>query len=206
MRTRLTTLLIALFGLLVPTKFADAAPSSFIEPILGQLVGFNLPAGFEMGQVQSNADQYFRGAFLKGETEKTWTQMITITGAKDADPKKSAQFVAAHISSSIQRQCPDTFSVKPMGPTKIDGQDAFVAIASCGKVGADKHSETALMITIRGAKAIYTVQWAERTPSNAENLTIDESKWKGRLEKLIPFRVCPVVAGEKAPYPSCGRK
>lgn len=196
---------VAFAGAIATTAFAADAPSSFIEPVLGQLVGFTLPAKFEMQKADSSADQYFRGAFPKGETTANWSQMITISGAKDAAAggKKSAQQIAANISSSIQKQCSDTFSVKPLGPTKIDGQDAFVAITSCGKVGPDKHSETALMVTITAPKAIYTVQWAERTPANAENLTIDEAKWKGRLKQMVPFRVCPIVAGEKAPYPSC---
>lgn len=189
---------------------AEPAPSTMTAPILGQIVSFSLPAGFTLQKEQSNSTQYFRGAFLKGETVDTWSQTITVTGAKnvDVDPTKSAQFIAANIASDIQKHCPETFSVKPMGPTTIDGQDAFVAIASCGKVksGASEHSETALMITIKSAQAIYTIQWAERTPSNAENLTIDEAKWKGRLEKLIPIRVCPIVPGEKAPYPSCVNK
>jgi hypothetical protein len=186
---------------------AAASSSAFIEPVLGQLVGFTLPSGFEMNKANTSAGQYFRDAFPKGETTKNWSQMITVSGAKDENvTAKSAQFIAAHISDSIQRQCPDTFAVKPLGPTKIDGQDSFVAIASCGKVGPDKHSETALMLVIKAPKAVYTIQWAERTPSSAENLTIDEAKWKGRLKQMVPFRVCPVVAGEKPPYASCGKK
>lgn len=208
MRMRLAvTLVVALTGSISTWAFATGASSAFTEPVFGQIVGFTLPAEFEMQKADSNDDQYFRGAFLKGETTKTWTQMITISGAKDVenDPKKSAQFIAANIAGSIRKQCPDTFSVKPLGPTKIDGQDAFVAITSCGKVGPDKHSETALTVTIKAPKAIYTIQWAERTPSSAENLVIDAAKWKDRLKQMVPFRVCPVVAGEKPPYPSCGK-
>src|SRR5690606_3736581 len=104
-------------------------------------------------------------------TVETWSQMISVTGAKDAsyDPKKSAQLIAANIAGSIEKLCPDTFSVKPLGPAKINSQDAFVAVTSCGKVGPDKHSETALTVAIKSAEAVYTIQWAERTPSNAEN-------------------------------------
>jgi hypothetical protein len=211
MRTRLAiTLLAALSGSIGTAAYAEPAPkpasSTVIAPVLGQLVSFTLPAGFTMQKEQSSSLQYFHGGFLKGETADTWTQMVAITAGKnmDPDPKKTAQFIAANIANDIKKHCPDTFSVKPLGPSKIDGQDAFVAITSCGKVGADKHSETALTVTIKGANAIYSIQWAERAPSNAENLTIDENKWKGRLKQLIPFHVCPIVAGEKAPYPSCG--
>jgi hypothetical protein len=208
MRTRTASALLAVFyGLAGSAAIADTPSSTIIAPVLGHLVGFTLPDGFAMQKEQSDGGRYFRAAALKGENPSNWTQLISITGVKDVDkdPTKNAQFIAANISSSIQKLCPDTFSVKPLGPTKIDGQDAFVAVTSCGKVEPDKHSETALTIAIRASEAIYTIQWAERAPANAENLTIDESKWKNRLKQMVPFRICPIIAGEKAPYPSCGK-
>lgn len=208
MRMRIASALLAAFsGLAGSAAVADTPSSTIIAPVLGQLVGFTLPDGFAIQKEQSDGGRYFRAAALKGESPADWTQLISITGVKDVDkdPTKNAQFIAANISSSIQKLCPDTFSVKPLGPTKIDGHDAFVAITSCGKIEPDKHSETALTVAIKSSEAVYTIQWAERTPANAENLTIDESKWKNRLKQMVPFRICPVVAGEKAPYPSCGK-
>jgi len=209
MRMRIASALLAAFsGLAGSAAVADTPSSTIIAPVLGKLVGFTLPDGFTMQKEQSDGGRYFRAAVLKGESVGSWSQLISITGVRDIDkdPKKNAQFIAANISSSIQKLCPDTFAVKPLGPTKIDGQDAFVAITSCGKVEPDKHAETALTVAIKTADAIYTIQWTERTAANAENLTIDEAKWKSRLTQMVPFRVCPVVAGEAAPYPSCGKK
>lgn len=209
MRTRTVSALLAAFSGLAGSAAIAAAPSpTIIAPVLGQLIGFTLPEGFAIQKEDTGGGRYFRPALLNGESAANWTQMLSITGVTDVDkdPKKNAQFIAANISSSIQKLCPDTFSVKPLGPTKIDGQDAFVAITSCGKIGPDKHSETALTVAIKSADAVYTIQWAERTPANAENLTIDEVKWKSRLKQMVPFRVCPIVAGEAAPYPSCGKK
>lgn len=208
MRMRFASALLAAFsGLAGSAAIADTPSSTIIAPVLGQLVGFTLPDGFVIQKEDADAARYFRPALLKGENSNNWTQMISITGVKDTDkdPTKNAQFIAANISSSIQKLCPDTFSVKPFGPTTIDGQDAFVAVTSCGKIEPDKHSETALTVAIKAREAVYTIQWAERAPTNAENLTIDESKWKARLKQMVPFRICPVVAGEKAPYPSCGK-
>jgi hypothetical protein len=181
-----------------------------ISPIFGQLVMFSLPAEFATVNEQSNDRQYIREAVLKGETVDRWTQMITVTGAKGlaTNPQMSAQYFAAQIAGGFQKACPNTFSVKPMGEVKISEREAFVAVASCGKVdtSADKHSETALILAIKGVEDIYTIQWAVRTPSSAENLTIDEAVWKSRLEKLTPIHVCPIIPGEKPPYPSCVNK
>lgn len=191
------------------------APSSppdmvVISPIFGKLVMFTLPAGFTTVYEQPTADNYIREAVLKGETTEKWSQMITVTGAKAAatHPDLSAQYFAAQIASGFQKACPKTFSVKPFGQTEISSEEAFVAVASCGKLDASggNDSETALIVAIKSTTAIYTVQWAERTAANAENLTIDESKWKDRLAKLAPIRVCPIKPDEKPPYPSCVNK
>ncbi len=206
-----------LLSLLLPFAsspgFADASKGggmTTIAPIFSQLVMVSLPAGFTTVNEQSNDRQYIREAVLKGETVDQWSEMITVTGAKGlaAKPQMSAQYFAAEIAGGFQKACPATFSVKPMGEVKISTQEAFVAVASCGKVDAstDKHSETALILAIKGVEDIYTIQWAVRAPSSAENLTIDEAVWKDRLQKLAPIRVCPIVVGEKAPYPSCLNK
>jgi hypothetical protein len=209
---KLPVLLLLLSPFASSPGFADAGKGGFttIAPIFSQLVMVSLPAGFITVNEQSNDRQYIREAVLKGETVDQWTEMITVTGAKGlaAAPQMSAQYFAAQIADGFQKACPATFSVKPMGEVKISKQEAFLAVASCGKVDAstDKHSETALILAIKGVEDIYTIQWAVRAPSSAENLTIDEAVWKDRLQKLAPIRVCPIVAGEKAPYPSCLNK
>lgn len=208
MRTRsIVVLLTAFFGFATTAGLADPAASTITTPVLGQLLSFRLPGSFAMQKERTDPDRYFRAALVKGETLDTWSQMISVTGAKDTerDPKKTAQFIAANIATSIEKLCPETFSVKPLGPSKINSFDTFVAVTSCGKVGPDKHSETAMTVAIKSDSAIYTIQWAERTASSAENLTIDEAKWKDRLKQLVPIHVCPIVAGEKPPYPSCGK-
>jgi hypothetical protein len=103
--------------------------------------------------------------------------------------------------------CPDSFAAQGFGPTKFGDHDAYVAVASCGRVesSADKHSEVALILTVKGSADYYTLQWAERTPASSKPV-IDEAKWKERLRHLQPIRLCPIVPGEAAPYPSCVNK
>ena len=81
--------------------------------------------------------------------------------------------------------------------------EAYAAVAGCGKVGADGHSETALIIAVKGSSDAYTIQWAERTAPASSGGDIDEAKWQGRLHELMPIRLCAIVPGEAAPYPSC---
>jgi hypothetical protein len=147
---------------------------------------------------------------LKGETVTAWTQMITVTAAKGlaGNPKVTPESFAVSIAAGFKKACPDTFAVKPFGAAKFGDQEAYVAVASCGRVetSADKHGETALIVAVKGSADFYTIQWAERAPSSADRPGIDEAKWQERLSKLKPIRFCPIVPGEAAPYPSCVNK
>ena len=197
--------------------FASAAsaegpsPTAFkvISPIFGQLVTFSMPSTFVVVGENANGPSYIREAVLKGETANSWTQMITVTGAKGlvANPKLSPEAFAASIAGGFKSACPDTFVAKGVGPAKFGDQDGYVALASCGSVvsAPDKHSETALVVAVKGSADYYTLQWAERAPASGKPV-IDEAKWLERLRQLQPIRLCPIVPGETAPYPSCANK
>src|SRR5258708_17611461 len=197
--------------------FASAAsaegpsPTAFkvISPIFGQLVTFSMPSTFVVVGENANGPSYVGEAVLKGETANSWTQMIAVTGAKGlvANPKLSPEAFAASIAGGFKSACPDTFVAKGVGPAKFGDQDGYVALASCGSVvsAPDKHSETALVVAVKGSADYYTLQWAERAPASGKPV-IDEAKWLERLRQLQPIRLCPIVPGEAAPYPSCVSK
>jgi hypothetical protein len=178
-----------------------------ISPVFGQLVSFSTPAGFVPVFENTKDTFYIRDAVPRGETLQQWTQMITVTGAKGAagNPNLTAQALVAAIAGGFKQACPETFAVKGFGAAKFGEQDGFVAVAGCGKVNtsAEGHSETALIIAVKGSADGYSIQWAERGPPQAAIAAIDETKWQGRLHELMPIRFCPIVPGEAAPYPSC---
>lgn len=199
---------LAALGVMLASAASAEGPPAFkvISPIFSQLVTFSMPQAFVVVGENTNGPNYIREAVLKGETASRWTQMITITGAKGlvANPKLTPEAFAASIAGGFKSACPDTFVAKGVGPAKFGDQDAYVALASCGSVEAapDKHSETALVVAVKGSADYYTLQWAERTPASGKPV-IDEAKWLARLRQLQPIRLCPIVPGEAAPYPSC---
>jgi hypothetical protein len=83
----------------------------------------------------------------------------------------------------------------------LDGLDQSDASPDrrCGRVAgsADKRSETALIIAVRGSADVYTIQWAERGPG-ADKPALDDAKWRDRLSKLNPIMFCAIVPGETA--------
>jgi hypothetical protein len=199
---------LAALGVMVASAASAEGPPAFkvISPIFSQLVTFSMPQAFVVVGENTNGPSYIREAVLKGETASRWTQMITITGAKGlvANPKLTPEAFAASIAGGFKSACPDTFVAKGVGPATFGDQDAYVALASCGSVEAapDQHSETALVVAVKGSADYYTLQWAERTPASGKPV-IDEAKWLERLRQLQPIRLCPIVPGEAAPYPSC---
>ena len=106
------------------------------------------------------------------------------------------------IGGGFQRACPDSFQGTLMGALSIDGHDAFAGIVRCGKSPSGPWSEAAMIVAIKGAADYYTVQHAERV-ALADIAKLDDKRWGERLRKLRPIRVCPIVPGERAPYPSC---
>jgi hypothetical protein len=183
------------------------ANTTVISPIYGQLVRFAMPANFIPAFENTKDAFYIRESVLKGETAKQWSQMITVTGAKGAasNPNFSAQGLAGSIAGGFKKACPESFVVKGLGATKLGDQETFIALAGCGKVNgsADGHSETAMIIAVKGSSDGYTIQWAERAAAQPAVPAIDDAKWRRRLGELMPIRFCPIVPGEAAPYPSC---
>ncbi len=216
------TLIGAALGILFTAAVSRAetpAPLRVISPIFSQLVMFSMPASFVAVTEGSKGPSYIREAVLKGETPDRWTQMITVTGAKGAagNPGVSPQSFAASIAGGFKGACPETFAAKglgekgvgekSLGETRFGDQDAFVVVAGCGQIGAgpDKHSETALIAVVKGSSDYYTLQWAERA-APVDSPGIDDAKWQQRMRLLQPIRLCPIVPGEAAPYPSCAGK
>ncbi len=84
------------------------------------------------------------------------------------------------MATGFKNACPETFAVKGFGATKLGEQEAFVAVLACGKVNssADGHSEMMLLVAAKGSADGYTVQWAERGPTQTIAPVIDDAKWR----------------------------
>ena len=186
-------------------------PQSFrvISPIFSQLVSFAMPPNFAVVFENTKDGHYIREAVLKGETPERWTQMITVTGEKGLTltPGSSPEKFAGSIAGGFKSACPDSFAARPFGTMTFGRFEGFVAVIGCGRVdsGPTRHSETALLITLKGTADYYTIQWAERGPE-ADEPPVNDEHWQARLRELSPIDLCPIVPGEAAPYPSCVNK
>ena len=219
-RVALVFVLVTALGWYAPARSGDVknpierlreqgAPVRMIAPIFSQLLVTSLPQGFELVSFEKTKDQfYIRESVLKGETVDHWRQMISTTGMKDLALKPGAapKSVLEIMVGGFRRKCPFSFNTLALDQSPINGSDVAVAVASCGVSpadGAGNVSETALIAVIKGQSDFYTVQWAERAePSNAP-VAIDAKKWTERFKQLGPMQLCPIVPGEKMPYPSC---
>ncbi len=186
-----------------------SAPVRAVMPVFSQLVAFSYPTGFVPAFEEARNGRYIQESVLKGESVQSWSQMITVTGAKGlaSHPDATPMRFASGMAAGFRRACPDSFAGRGLGEVKLGGHDAFVSVISCGNVSAaaGARSESMLLIVIKGEQDYYTVQWAERGEASAAPLSFDSAKWGQRLKQLAPLALCPIVAGEAAPYPSCGR-
>jgi hypothetical protein len=177
-----------------------------ITPIYSQLLSFSYPAGFAPVFENSKDNQYIQESVLKSESLDRWSQMITVTGAKDmaSNPAITPKVFANNMAGGFQQGCPKTFSATNIGEFKIDGHDAMFAFLSCGTLSTNgkSRSESVLLLVIKGSRDVYTLQWAERGPASKTPIAF-EKKWSERMNSLAPVKVCPIFAGEKAPYKSC---
>ena len=209
---RATTTLAALAASLLLAAAAQAqAPDSYrvISPIFDQLISFAMPSNFTAVFENTRGGHYTREAVLKGETPERWTQMITVTGEKGMTltPGASPQIFAGTIAGGFKTACPDSFAARPLGETRFGRFEGFAAVIGCGRIdsGPTRHSETTLLITLKGASDYYSIQWAERGPESDEP-PVNDVSWDARLRHLSPIDLCPIIAGEAAPYPSCVNK
>jgi hypothetical protein len=109
------------------------------------------------------------------------------------------------MAGGYKRACPESYAAKVLSQTPLDGFETSVAVVSCGvsPATAGKTSESAMIVVVKGQTEIYTVQWAERGSPSATPMQIDDAKWLDRFKALGPIKLCPIIPGEKAPYPSC---
>ena len=190
-----------------------SAPPVVISRIFHQLVAFHQPAEFDVHTATETTREksYLREVVLQGETVDRWTQMLTVTGYRGLAQVAGAtpERMGGNIASGFQKACPGSYAGKAVGTLTLSGRPAYLELVRCGSVadtgGAPgaRHSETALIAVIAGDEDFYTLQWAERGSPLEPTAGLDEAKWQGRFKQLSPIRVCPVVEGEQAPYPSC---
>ncbi len=192
------------------TPLAQGASVRTITPIFSQLLSLALPTGFMPAFEDAKGNQYIHESVLQGESLKSWSQMLTITGAKGlaANPNITPNQFASGMAGGYKKSCPDSFTATGLGVNKLGGYDGFVAVISCGvaePVGTP-YSESTLLIVIKGENDYYTIQWAERGAASKTPIKYDPAKWVDRFNKLAPINLCPRIPSEQAPYPSCANR
>lgn len=178
-----------------------------ITPIYSQLLLTGYPQGFQTAYEKVNGPSYIRELVPVGESVDNWTKMMTISGIKGLASKAdiTPKIVLSNMAGGFKRACPNSFSAQVVTEGKLSGFDSFVAVVSCGVSPATggKSSETALIAVIKGQSDYYTIQWAERSAPSNEPIALDVPTWAGKLSLMSPIKLCPIVPGEQAPYPSC---
>jgi len=196
-----------------PAPGADAPATAggaqrVVAPVFHRLVAFTLPAPFKMSFERTTGNIYVREHVPAGETVDEWTRMISLGGVQglsyNADATLQAYLQA--LARGFQRHCPETYVALDLGPQPLVKEPSFASVVSCGRVssGGKAHSETSVMLAVKGPDDFYVLQWAERGRDSSHPLALDSRYWSARLAELAPLQLCPIVPGEGPPYASCG--
>lgn len=189
---------------------AGGGAERVIAPVFHRLVAFTLPAPFKMSFERTTGNIYVREHVPVGESVDEWTRMISLNGVQglsyNADATLPAYLQA--LARGFQRHCPETYVALDLGPQPLVKEPSFATVASCGRVssGGKAHSETSVMLAIKGPDDFYVLQWTERGRDSSHPLALDSRYWSARLAELGPIQLCPIVPGEGPPYASCGGK
>lgn len=181
-------------------RHSEASPRiTAVTPIFGQVIALNYPSQFRMVNEETKGPNYLQESVKSGETADRWSEMITLTGRKGAAslPQASPKAFVLNMFKGFQTACPATFAMLELGSRNIDGRESYAAIGSCGAVSTAEeasrhtaHSETALIIGIKGSADIYSIQWAERAQPSNQPLTLNAAVWSDRFNQLQPVRLC----------------
>ncbi len=179
-----------------------------ITPIFHQLLMMRWPQEFapQPAYEHSEHGNYLRLSLLHGESLQSWTQMLTITGSED-QAKMPALSLQALIDFGAQRyssQCPGSYAMSVLPQEGASPGQLYAILQSCGhSPDAPQYSISSLILALKGSDDIYTLRWDERAPAYEHPKPPDTQLWLHRLSELMPVRLCPLQAHEKAPYPSC---
>jgi hypothetical protein len=195
----LSPLAVTMVAILLATQARANPTFTAVTPIFGQVIALRYPSQFRMVNEETKGANYLQESVKAGETVDQWSEMITLTGRQGAAtlPQASPKAYVLNMFKGFQSACPATFSILELGTQTIDGRESFAAIGSCGAVSTSAeaakhtaHSETALIVGIKGSADIYSIQWAERGQPSSRPLTLDAAGWKDRFKQWEPISVC----------------
>jgi hypothetical protein len=184
---------------------APAPAARAVTPVFSQLVSFSYPSGFVPAFEDSKPGGYIQESVLRGETVERWTQMLTLSGARDlaANAQMTPSRFAGSVATGFKNACPQSYAALGLGDLRVGNYDGFAAVIGCGTAPGGARSEVALLLVVKGERDYYTLQWAERAEPVNGPVALDAAKWSERLQRLMPVKLCARVPGEAAPYPSC---
>lgn len=168
---------IFLFGLLALPLAAEPLRRVALE----REITFGLPEGFHLGYEAEEGRSALQEFVLKDETVRNWSQMITLTGARDWTG--GAEGFAQAMAGGFQTVCPQSFLARGLDRPAISGVDeVFAGFLACGDNGEGRMEAVVFAVFTRGNRT-YTLQWAELTPATAQP-AFDPARWYPRLATL----------------------
>ena len=176
--------------------------------LFSQVLSLNVPEGFVHAGVRM-ANNSKAWLFVPGsENLQQWSQLVSVSGQQDltGDPQVGINLLNNLTMVLLEGTCPKTYSRLVLGSFTVGAYSALAYVHGCGTVPgttSKPYGEQHMVVTIRGAKDIYSVQWTERTAATPKPPEIDGALWRQRFIKLRPIRLCDPGVDVRNPSSNC---
>lgn len=141
------------------------------------------PAGYVIAHQEQSPRSRIVEFVPKGQTVDNWTDMVTVQVFPRE--KASSQEFAAYMRTAWQKTC-GPFSVYGQSAIPINGYPSDRWMARCGLNPKTRQPESAAIVSIRGADALYVVQvaikanpepgWTTRTKTYLDMVSVCDDR------------------------------
>ncbi len=177
------------FPLLVEVKMTSRAKAlarstGTAIPVFSQIIAYTYPDNFVPAFENSFGGSYLQESVLQGESAERWSQMITLTGARDEakDPGLHAEGLRGQDRHTLQPGLSGHF-FEPGGGHNAGGGPGCLRCRAGLWHGPFRHAPQRSHVDCRdqGKSDMYTVQWAERSAPVQQPPVLDGVKWGQRF-------------------------
>jgi hypothetical protein len=196
---------------------ASGKPTVSIVSSYNERLLLTVPAGFTLLEEEVKTPNFLTlSAVLWGESTQVFSQRVSVTSMKVETKAGQTleRLVQQHVGMmgyGCSQSGHSSFKDFPIGPVAVQGGSQGIAVVlvcdSDTFSPAGKPARmSALTVGIKGEKDFFLLEWQEVEKHSEQPLTFDKAKWSGRLQALMPIRLCPNLPDKGRPNSGCSQR
>lgn len=183
----------------VVNDYLALAQTRGVAEVYNQKLAYMLPKGLVPGRDFDSGNVYAIELTPPGGPLTAWSYRLSITGYRNIGNLSGGNL--AEFAKQYEQpgdSCPDNYVAKPLGPLKVDGNDALMLLTGCTRarlgeyVGAiEGAGEVSVVTIIQGLYDIYVVQVTFRGQQYGKDIwPISDATARQIVDRLNPMALC----------------